>query len=154
MRLLLLNQISTYAFKNKLLLFLIVNFSLLFLSACSTKPYSHSVNEMDYARLEKLLEFNDLNERAFAYHQHCISKSEQMNPMFSENFEQGANLLLNTSIEVKGWKPEYAIAQILERREGAQNFLDVHYQENGCYSPEAFTAKKHYNFLSQPMTIK
>jgi hypothetical protein len=128
---------------------------MLLIAACSNeRPNSQSTAKIDQTKLDKLLKFNDLNERAFAYHQHCIDKSKQMNPIFSNNFEQVANLLLHKSIETMGWDSEYATDQILDRREKAQKFLNIHYRENGCYSPEAFKAKEHYYFISQPMTIK
>jgi len=75
------------------------------------------------------MKLNDLNERAFAYHKHCLNDTEPMNEVFLENFEQVANMLLDESMNMfRQQRPEDIVRQILERRASMQNALDKVYK--------------------------
>ncbi len=98
--------------------------------------------------LNSMLELNDMNERAFAYHYHCLSKSEPMNEQFLKNFEVATNELFDECLKNQGMKPEYIVSTITKRREHIQQKLGVYYKTNGCDSPEAMAAKDHYRAFS------
>lgn len=105
--------------------------------------------EKDNMRLNTLMKLNDLNERAFAYHQFCLSKTEPMNEKFLENFKTSSNLLFDECLESLHWEPQYIVSQVLKRREQIQGGLKNYYLTKGCQSPEASVAQKHYRTFSQ-----
>lgn len=113
--------------------------------ACTPARESTSYKRKDDAHFETLLKLNDLNERAFAYHQHCLASSEPMDEDFLKNFEITTNLLFDEGMETLGWKPEYISAQIIKRRDSLQGALNQYYQEKGCTSLEANAVQDHYS---------
>lgn len=105
--------------------------------------------EKNDIRFNALMQLNDLNERAFSYHQFCLSKTEPMNEKFLENFKTSSNLLFDECLESLHWEPQYIVSQVLKRREQIQGALKNHYLTKGCQSPEASVAQKHYRTFSQ-----
>lgn len=103
----------------------------------------------DRQTLNRLLELNDLNERAFAYHHYCLRKTEPMNEQFLENLEKTTNLLFDEAMEQMNWEPQHTVDQIVKRRENIQQLLGNHYLTKGCDSAEAMTARDHYRAFSQ-----
>ena len=72
-----------------------------------------------------LLRFFDFNEAAFAYHRHCLSVSDAINPKFLRTLELVADALFDEmQKEHPRMKPEYIKAKILERRYNIQYKLD------------------------------
>lgn len=104
--------------------------------------------EKDPLTLNRLLELNDLNERAFIYHHYCLRKTEPMNEQFLENLEKTANLLFDEAMEQMNWEPQHTVDQIVKRRENIQQLLSNHYLTKGCNSAEGMTARDHYQAYS------
>ena len=119
------------------------------LAACASvnvsKPEQKAKNK---AELNRLLNINDLNERAFAYHQYCLKKSEPLSEQFLKNFEITANLLYDELIYTYNWQPKYTVEQIVKRREYIQQTLSNHYLTKGCQSEEASMGLAHYRDYS------
>jgi len=121
-------------------------FIVIALSSC-TPAREHVPSKENFNVLMKL---NDLNERAFAYHKHCLKNTEPMNEVFLANFEQAANMLFDESMNMfRQRRPEDIVRKILERRNSMQNTLDKIYRADGCQSSEAKTAQEHYSTFSQ-----
>lgn len=120
------------------------------LSACiqtqSSKPL---LNQQKNGQFSRLFKVNDLNEHAFAYYQYCLKKTEPINKKFLENMEYTVNQLLDLSVYKYGWKPEYAVQQILKRRTDIQQQLSEHYHIKGCHSLEGNNAEENYRFVSE-----
>ena len=96
-------------------------------------------------KLDFLVRFFDLNERAFAYHRHCLSQKEVINPDFLRTLELVADgLLAESKIDSPNLKLEYIRARILERRYHIQYRLDRANMSDRCYSEEALKSKAHY----------
>jgi hypothetical protein len=123
-------------------------FLLLFLiAACAPVTKQAKSEKSETPGLNTLLELNDLNERAFAYHNYCLRKTEPMNEKFLENFKESLNLLFDECLTT-GWKPDYIVSQIVKRREQIQQTLSNYYLTKGCQSAEAVTAHDHYRAFS------
>lgn len=120
---------------------------LFFISACAPITGQNKSEKPDISILNTLLQLNDLNERAFAYHNYCLKKNELMNEKFLENFKEASNLLFDEFLTI-GWKPDYIVSQIVGRREQIQNSLSNYYLTKGCQSAEAMTAQYHYRAFS------
>lgn len=118
-------------------------------SACTPVRENMTYSPKDSSQLDALLQLNDLNERAFEYHQHCLRKTEPMNEVFLENFELVSNLLFDEALDMWGATPEYVVSQVLKRREQIQHTLDKIYMTKGCQSSEAKIAQEHYRTFSQ-----
>ncbi len=100
-------------------------------------------------KFDFLLHFFDLNEKAFAYHRHCLSQSESINPVFLENLELVANeLFAQAKKDDPNMAPEYIKNKILERRYNLQYKLDYEHMNKGCYSSYLEEAKIHYQAFS------
>ena len=96
-----------------------------------------------------LMRFYDMNEAAFAYHRHCLSETEAINPIFLKTLEFVANELIAESIkDTPKMRPEYIKTKILERRYSIQYSLDRANIKEGCYSQASLTAKEHYQEFS------
>lgn len=138
-------------FRTGRLLAVFLTLSLILLSGC----YAHTSEqpkqaEVKYSeKVRNLSELNDLNERAFGYHQHCLQRAEPMNERFMENFEYSLNLLADSLMEHYDWNNQYAVEQILERRHTTQSTLDQIYHTQGCESAEGHQARQHYRDLSK-----
>ena len=120
------------------------------LCACTpvnnTTELSHNIDNQNF---NKLMYLNDLNERGFAYHQHCLRKTETMNEQYLENFEIAANLLFDETLNTTGLAPQYIVDKIVKRRKHIQHVLNNHYLTKGCQSEEARIARDHYRAFSQ-----
>jgi len=134
--------------KNATCRFLVLSL-IMTLCACTPARENMTYSPKDSGQLDALLQLNDLNERAFEYHQHCLSKTAPMNEVFLENFELISNLLFDEALDMWGATPEYVVSQILKRREQIQHTLDKIYMTEGCQSSEAKTAQEHYRTFSQ-----
>lgn len=121
------------------------------LGACTTISTDDEgvLTPVDSQRFDSLLALNDLNERAFEYHQFCLKDTEPMSAVFMDNYKLVANMLYDETVETIGWEPEFIVRQVLERRQKIQNLLNRHYRTEGCQSQEAMTARAHYLGLSQ-----
>ena len=128
--------------------FLVLSLIMIF-SACTPAREHMVYKPKESSQLDALLQLNDLNERAFAYHQYCLNKTEPMNEVFLENFKLVANMLFDEALDTWGEPPEYTVSQILKRREDIQHTLDKLYMTKGCQFSEAWTARKHYRTFSQ-----
>jgi hypothetical protein len=96
-------------------------------------------------RFHFLARFFDLNETAFAYHRHCISKDRLPDPVFMENLDYVANALMQEMVsEFPDKKPAQHRANIMGRRYMIQQRLDGFYYENKCDSDHALTSAAHY----------
>lgn len=127
------------------LLVAFVMLNLMCISGCYTPSGQIKKSRTNpYAKLDRLAQLNDLNERAYAYHQHCLQKTEPINQKFMENFAFSANMLTNALMEIYNWNDEFAINQILQRRRNTQNTLTQHYNTKGCQSNEGQLAQQHY----------
>jgi len=100
-------------------------------------------------KFDFLMRFYDMNETAFAYHRHCLSTTEAINPTFLKTLEFVADELFIESIKNNPkMKPEYIKNRILERRYNIQYRLDHANMKDGCYSQASLTAKEHYQEFS------
>ncbi|MCB9987849.1 MAG: hypothetical protein H6868_00790 [Rhodospirillales bacterium] len=100
--------------------------------------------------LDNMLKLSDLNERAFAYQQHCLQETEPMSEVFLDNFKATSDMLFDECIHTLKWPPDLVVSRVLERREHIQRLLDDTYsKENGCDSEEAVIAGEHYRAFSQ-----
>lgn len=96
-----------------------------------------------------LMRFYDLNEEAFAYHRHCLSKKGAINSTFLSTLEFVADELFAVSIEYNPkMEPDHIKAKILERRYKIQYGLDRANMNEGCYSKPSLRAKEHYKEFS------
>jgi hypothetical protein len=96
-------------------------------------------------KFDFLLRFFDLNEAAFAYHRHCVSSSEQLNPKFLKTMEFVADELYTQAEKNNPTiKPEHIKGKILERRYKLQYSLDSENIKSGCGSGDSNLAKAHY----------
>lgn len=100
---------------------------------------------------DKLLQLNDLNERAFEYHQHCLKRDEPMNEQFMENFKIASNQLFDEAVGTMNMKPDVVVERVLARRQDIQTKLNYYYNSQGCHSPEGQIAQQHYRAFSQPL---
>ena len=123
---------------------------MLFISACvPLQPQNTPYKKENTDRLNILVQLNDLNERAFAYHHYCLKKDEPINETFLDNLETTSNLLFDECKTVLKWKPEYIVSQVVKRREKIQEQLRSHYRSKGCRSSEAMAAYNHYQSFSR-----
>ena len=100
-------------------------------------------------RIDFLLYFFDMNESAFAYHRHCLSRTEDINETFLRTLEFVADeLFAEAKKEEPKTNPEYIKTKILERRYNIQYRLDHANMKEGCYSEASEIAKEHYQEFS------
>lgn len=123
---------------------------LLFLGLCGCAGMNTGMprSPQNSERFYKLFQLNDMNERAFGYFDYCLKGREEMNGKFLQNMEITSNMLFDEVMETQGWQPEYAVDQIVKRREVIQDKLYYHYKVKGCLSEEAESAGQHYRMLS------
>lgn len=109
-------------------------------------PFAHAVPQK---RIDFLLYFFDMNESAFAYHRHCLSRTEDINETFLRTLEFVADeLFAEAKKNEPKIDPEYIKTKILERRYNIQYRLDHANINEGCYSKASITAKEHYQEFS------
>ena len=100
-------------------------------------------------KFEFLLHFFDMNEMAFAYHRHCLSRTENINETFLKALEFVADELFEEAKkDDPGINPEYIKNKLLERRYNIQYRLDYNNMKEGCYSKASMVAKEHYQEFS------
>lgn len=111
--------------------------------------YPATSNAAPPKKIDFLLRFYDMNEAAFAYHRHCLSKSDAINGTFLRTLEFVADELFAEAKKNKPkTDPEYIKTKILERRYNIQYRLDHANMNEGCYSQASLTAKEHYQEFS------
>lgn len=94
-------------------------------------PLAHAAPQK---RMDFLLYFFDMNEAAFAYHRHCLSRSGGINETFLRTLEFVADeLFTEAKKEDPKTNPEYIKTKILERRYNIQYKLDHANMKEGCY---------------------
>lgn len=135
--------------KNSSLLFVFLLLTIV-LSACAFSSEERTDKTDNNARLDSLLELNDLSERAFVYHQYCLKDIEPINETFMDNFKVTSDMLLDEAVYEMGMSPEFVVERILSRRKMIQQQLGEYYHSKGCHSLEGQTALKHYRAFSQP----
>lgn len=119
------------------------------LSILLMTAFCPSASASSSQKFEFLLRFFDLNEAAFAYHRHCLSRSENINETFLEMLEYVADeLFAEAKKDDPGMDTEYIKTKILERRYNLQYRLDHENMKNGCYTPATEMAKAHYEEFS------
>jgi len=107
--------------------------------------FSPFANAAPKKRIDFLLYFFDMNEMAFAYHRHCLSRSDNINETFLRTLELVADeLFAEAKKNEPKTDPEYIKTKILERRYNLQYRLDNANIKEGCYSQASIAAKKHY----------
>ena len=90
-----------------------------------------------------------MNESAFAYHRHCLSRTDGINETFLRTLEFVADeLFAEAKKNEPKANPEYIKTKILERRYNIQYRLDHANMKEGCYSQASITAKEHYQEFS------
>ncbi len=106
-------------------------------------------NKKPPEKLSFLVGFFDLNERAFAYHKHCLPDIA-INQTFLKTLEIVADELFSETLkDDPGFKPNYVKKNILRRRYEIQSELNKNYDQNGCFTEEAAEAKRHYEEYSK-----
>lgn len=106
-------------------------------------------NAAPQKRIEFLLYFFDMNESAFAYHRHCLNRTEKINTTFLKTLEFVADELFETAREnTPRENPEHIKTKILERRYNIQYRLDHANIKEGCYTQASLMAKEHYQEFS------
>lgn len=113
--------------------------------------FSTIANAAPNKKFEFLLHFFDMNEAAFAYHRHCLSTSEDINPKFLKTLDVVADELFKQAQidEPDMMSAEYIKTKILERRYNLQYKLDHAHIKRGCHSQSVGLAKAHYEEFSQ-----
>lgn len=100
-------------------------------------------------KIDVLMSYFDMNEAAFAYHRHCLSRSGNINETFLRTLEFVADELFAEAVKnMPGTDPEYIKTKILERRYNLQYRLDQANIKEGCNSHPSIIAKQHYQELS------
>ena len=111
--------------------------------------YPATTNAAPPTKFDFLMRFYDMNEASFAYHRHCLSQAEAINPTFLKTLEFVADeLFAESKKDNPKMKPEYIKTKILERRYNIQYRLDHANMKEGCYSQASLTAKEHYQEFS------
>lgn len=130
---------------------LVVNkFFLVVAIAIFTFGFTPTIYAAQQTRIDFLLRFFDLNERAFAYHRHCLSRAERINPKFLKTFEFVADELFEEAQKNEpNTKPEYIKTKIIERRYNIQYGLDHAHIQHGCHTQDIEIAKAHYEEFSR-----
>ena len=124
------------------------------LSACQTlskrdnKESSVAVDST--TKFSFLLHFYDLNEAAFAYHRHCLERTDNINVNFLSTLEFVADELLAESIKTTPhMAPEDIVKKIVGRRDSIQYTLDLTNMKKGCHTSATEEAKAHYEEFSR-----
>jgi hypothetical protein len=97
-----------------------------------------------------LLRFFDFNEAAFAYHRHCLGRTEPINRNFVKAMDMVAADLYEEGVRNNpDLKPEQISSKILERKYNLQYKLDNTNMKEGCLSKDSEAAKTHYRDISR-----